>query len=44
MNRITILFESLEAAQIALATLQPMIEIEIDYNALTFDTQDLAAL
>jgi hypothetical protein len=26
MNKLTILFESLEAAQIALATLQPMID------------------
>jgi hypothetical protein len=31
---------SLEAAQIALATLQPMIELTIDFNALTFDLQD----
>ncbi|MBE9167984.1 hypothetical protein IQ238_10800 [Pleurocapsales cyanobacterium LEGE 06147] len=40
MNKITILLESLEAAQIAFATLQPMIELTIDYNALTFELQD----
>lgn len=40
MSNITILFESVEAATKAFTTLKPMIDVNLDCNALTFDEMD----
>ena len=40
MSTTTILFETITAAQQAYDTLQPMIEVSLDCNALTYDGID----